>query len=291
MSNILLTGATGYLGSHLSHALLASGHEVAILKRSNSNMDRISDIVSQLDVYDIDIDGLQAPFEASKHINVVVHTATCYGRNDETQLKVFKANTQFPHELLEIATFFKTETFLNTTTILNEHMNAYALSKNQFSQWGKRYADLGKIQFINIRLDHFFGPGDDASKFTTWIIRQCLANVPKISLTKGEQERDFIYINDIVSAYLLLIEKNIPQKKWLEIGIGSGKPIKIKEFVKAVHQITHSASDLAFGMLPYRNNEVMKYTMDVSFMRDIGWEIKCDLISGLKKTVAKELNK
>ena len=291
MSRILLTGATGYLGSHLARAFTGSGHEVVILKRSTSRMDRIADIASRVRFIDVDIEGVQAPFEYWGHFDSVVHTATCYGRNDESPLEVFKANTQLPLELLEAAALFNTNTFFNTDTILDENLNAYSLSKKQFRQWGKSYADSGKIRFVNIRLEHIFGPDDDPSKFTTWIIRQCLANVPIISLTKGEQKRDFIYINDVVSAYLLLLKKVVNEKKWLEIGLGSGQPVMIKEFVEAVHEITHSHSKLNFGALPYRQNEIMESAADVSFMQKAGWKIKWDLLSGLKKSAERELKK
>jgi nucleoside-diphosphate-sugar epimerase len=291
MARILLTGATGYLGSHLAHAYTDSGHEVAVFKRSTSQMDRIATIANKLKVFDLDSDGVLAPFEALGHIDAVVHTATCYGRNNESPLEVFKANTQFPLELLEAAVFFKSDSFFNTDTILSEDVNAYALSKKQFSQWGKSYAETGKIRFVNIRLEHIFGPGDDPSKFTTWVIRQCLANVPVIPLTRGEQKRDFIYINDVVSAYLLLLEKVADESKWLEIGLGSGQPVTIKELVEEIHTITHSSSKLDFGALPYRMNEVMASAAEMSFMQTAGWKTEWDLRSGLRETVNRELNK
>ena len=137
----------------------------------------------------------------------VVHTATCYGRNRETPLEVFEANLKFPLDLLEKAALFSTDTFFNTDTILYKYLNGYSLSKHQFVEWGKQYADEHKIKFCNIKLEHMYGPGDDDSKFTTYVINSCLNNVPEVKLTLGEQERDFIYIDDVVSAYQLLLKK------------------------------------------------------------------------------------
>ncbi len=291
MLRILLTGASGYLGSHLAHAFLNSGHEVAILKRSTSCMNRIADITNQIITFDVDIDTVRAPFENLGHIDAIVHTATCYGRNNENPVDIFKTNTLFPLELLEAAAFFKTKTFFNTDTVLHEHLNAYALSKKQFRLWGKNYADSGKIKFVNIRLEHFFGPGDDSSKFTTWVIQQCLANVPSIPLTMGEQKRDFIYIDDVVSAYLLLLEKIDTENEWLDIRLNTGHPLTIKEFVKAVHEATHSTSKLDFGALPYRKNEIRQSTKNPYFIEESGWRIKWDLASGLRESIRKEFNK
>jgi hypothetical protein len=54
--------------------------------------------------------------------------------------------------LLETATFFNTDTFFNADTILYEHLNAYALTKKHFADWGKQFALMKKIQFVNIKL-------------------------------------------------------------------------------------------------------------------------------------------
>ncbi len=291
MPQILLTGATGYLGSHLARTFLENGYSVAVLKRSTSKTSRLDDISSQFDFFDTDIDGVRAPFESLGYIDAVVHTSTCYGRNNESPLEIFRANTQFPLELLAAANSFKVGTFFNSDTTLSNCNIPYVFSKKQFRQWGKHIADIGTINFVNIRLEHFYGPGDDASKFTTWVIRQCLASVASIPLTNGEQERDFIYIDDVVSAYLLLLKQASGIKQWLDIDLGSGQKITIRDFVEMVHELTHSKSTLNFGALPYREGEYMESKSDISYMNEIGWKAEWDLLSGLRKSMEGELNK
>lgn len=79
--HVLLTGATGYLGSHLAHALVAAGVEVSILKRTTSNLGHQADVQYRLVMFDIDVEGIEAPFKSGRHIDAVIHTATSYGRN------------------------------------------------------------------------------------------------------------------------------------------------------------------------------------------------------------------
>lgn len=290
--HVLLTGATGYLGSHLAHALIASGVRVSALKRATSSLNRLTDILPQIEMFDIDIGGVEAPFKKNGHIDAVIHTATCYGRNSESDVKVFKANTLFPLDLLQTATLFNTDTFFNTDTILYEYLGSYALSKRQFSQWGKLLSERAKIQFVNIRLEHIYGPNDDPSKFTSWLIRQCIDGATRIPLTKGEQKRDFIYIEDVVAAYLLMLEQlSGKQKTWHEIGLGSGNPVTIKNFAEMVKKLSGSACELDFGAVPYRSNEIMSSSADTETLNSMGWRSQWNLESGLKKAIAMERSK
>jgi nucleoside-diphosphate-sugar epimerase len=73
---VLLTGATGFLGSHLVRALLAEKYELIILKRSFSDISRIEGVINEADVYDIDRCPLEQQFKEHKKIDFVIHTAT-----------------------------------------------------------------------------------------------------------------------------------------------------------------------------------------------------------------------
>ena len=87
---LLLTGATGFLGSNLIPAFLKAGHEVVILKRSFSDTWRIKDDLDKVRSYDIDLVPLERPFEECGRFDCVVHTATNYGRQGEKSLTIQK---------------------------------------------------------------------------------------------------------------------------------------------------------------------------------------------------------
>jgi len=115
---VILTGATGFLGSALLKALLRDNHEVIILKRSFSDTSRINNELSLVKHYDLDNVSIIKIFSENKGIDVIVHTATCYGRKNESAYQVFYSNTAFSLELLELAVKNKIKTFVNTSTIL-----------------------------------------------------------------------------------------------------------------------------------------------------------------------------
>lgn len=290
--NVLVTGATGFLGSHLVRRLLGDGHEVAAFKRHNSSLCRVFDIAKDLAWYYADDADLSLPFRKHVHFDAVIHTATCYGRQGESFSTIFEANTAFPVRLLETAahfkidTFFNTDTYFNTNSILCSHLNAYSLSKKHFTEWGRLVAESGAIRFANIKLEHIYGPGDSPTKFTAHIIRQCLNNEPTIRLTNGEQLRDFIHINDVVDAYILLLEKkSLLPADFITCGLGTGTAVSIREFVENVHHISNSSSKLYFGALPYRDNEIMKSAADITLLSSLGWKPLYSIKRGLLEVI------
>jgi nucleoside-diphosphate-sugar epimerase len=296
-STVLITGATGFLGSHLVKALLKDNYRIVILKRSFSKTKRIDDVLSQCYVYNIDQCELSKPFEDLGEIDAVIHTATCYGRNNETTAGIVEANVVFPLRLLETSSFYKTNLFFNTDTFFNKnsgsysYLNTYTTSKKHFLDWGKQFAEKQSIKFVNLKLEHIFGAGDDDSKFVNHIIKSCLNNVEELKLTAGEQKRDFIHIDDTISIYQLVLEKAQQEPSFYqEYPIGSGQAITIREFVEMIHKLTKSKTILQFGALPYRNGEITFSEANLDVLIKLGWLSKNNLDIALLKTIKQEIN-
>ena len=292
MATVILTGATGFLGSNIAKALITDGHRVIALKRSSSELHRLNEVKSELIFYDIENLDYVHPFTEHGHVDAVIHTATCYGRQGEKPSHIFQANTIFPLHLLEASLFFKTASFLNTDTyfntdtILSSYLNIYALSKKYFVELGRLMAFDKRIRIINIRLEHLYGPGDNLSKFSTWIANSCLNNISDIKLTPGEQSRDFIYIADAVSAYMQILRcANELDSGFLEFELGSGVAVTVRNFVEVVHRYTESNSNLSFGKLPYRDNELMESKANIKPLLALGWECKIGLEEGISNLV------
>lgn len=290
--NVLLTGVTGFLGSHLARGLLSDGRKVIALKRRTSNLWRIRDIYKYIHFHDLEGLDLTTPFNQHGPIDAVIHTATCYGRAGETPTEVFAANTAFPLRLLQAAAFyrtgifFNTDTFFNTGTVLPAHLNHYSLSKRQFMEWGETLCDANPPKFVNIRLEHMYGPDDDPHKFTSWIMQQCIASVQSIDLTPGEQQRDFIHVADVVSAYQSLLDsERLIGKGFLQVGVGFGEPVTVRHFVEKVRELSSSKSQLNFGALPYREGEIMRSAASLEVLDNLGWQPSVPLEIGILSTL------
>ena len=136
-----------------------------------------------------------------------------------------------------------------------------------------------------------YGPGDDTSKFTSLVLHACHRNDPALKLTAGAQARDFIYIDDVVSAYDALFTQRHRLDSVEDIEVGSGVAPTIRQFVETAHRLTASRTELLFGAMPYRANEAMHCMANVARMTQLGWSPAFDLNAGLKKTIELEFLK
>lgn len=279
---VLLTGATGFLGSHLAYSLLKAGYKVLAYKRKESNIWRVRDVAKEIAWYDTE--KIDKPFIENKKINCILHTATAYGRHGEKFSHLAETNILFPLKLIELSNYYESDTFINTDTTLEKNVNPYSLSKKHFYEWLRIAYNNSKV--INIKLEHIYGPKDDNGKFINYIIDGCLRNIPEIKLTTGEQKRDFLYIDDAVAGYLCILKQvNNLSGKFINIELGSGTSFAIKDVVNMIGALTGSRSQFLFGAIPFREKEAMDSKADISFLKSLAWQPKIALETGLQITI------
>jgi nucleoside-diphosphate-sugar epimerase len=284
---LLLTGATGYFGSHAARALLAAGHRVAAIRRAASRLDRLGQAAERIDWYDAE-GGWEAAL-ARGGVDAVAHAATCYGRAGESTATVLQANLVFPVRLLDAARAHGVRWFVNLDTSVPRTLNAYARSKKQFAEWGRGAAESGGPGFVNLVYEHFYGPGDDPGKFTSRVVRDCLGGAAELLLTEGEQRRDFIYIDDAVSAFVHVVERlDRLDGPVHELPVGSGAAVRLRDFVETVHRLSGSRAALRWGAVPYRPGEPMLSQADLEPLRRAGWSPRVGLEEGIGRTLQGE---
>lgn len=282
---ILLSGATGFLGSYLLKSFMKNGYNIVVLKRSTSDVFRIKDCLDKVYYYNIDKINLSEIFQ-NHIIDVVINTVTNYGRKDSNLSSVLDTNLLFGLRLLEEASSANVKAFLNTDTLLERNINAYALSKAQFVDWMK-FLSCQNTKMINIKIEHMYGSLDDENKFIYWFIHQLKQNVEKIDLTSGAQKRDFIYIDDIVNAYEIILKNMNILKNFEEFELGTGKSIEVKRFVDQIVKEFRRKRDIStklnFGAIPYRENENMNMHADITKLEKLGWQPKVAMKDGIKR--------
>lgn len=280
MKTILITGINGYLGSHLAKTLSAE-YNIIGLEYSLDNLFRIADC--NYKVYAAK-DGIPDAVFTEQAIDIVLHTATFYGKNDEDYMQMFNTNLDSPLKLLDKAIKYECQLFLNTDTVLDRFVSTYSLTKRQFQEW--LYLRKNEIKVINMQLEHFYGSGTSPTNFISYMIDKLKNNEPQIDLTLGEQRRDFIYIDDVVKAYLRVIQKQDQLfDSYSSFQVCTNQLISIKDLMITLKELTNSDSVLNFGAVPYRENELMHSDTDNSALIKLGWKPKYTIKEGLKKTI------
>jgi CDP-paratose synthetase len=282
---VLLSGATGFLGSHLAHAFVSHGHEVAVVVRASSSTRRLSAVLPHLSL--IDISALEESATTFRP-EAVVHAAACYGRSGEPESDLMEANVGLPLSLLRYALEARSVMFINSDTTLPADLNGYAFTKSRFIQLSRPLLDAN-IRFANVRLESVYGPGDDDTKFLTKTVKACVRHDVELDLTRGEQSRDFIFVNDAVAAYLILLRSaDSQEERWQDYGLGTGVSTTIRELAETVKRESASRTTLRFGAVPYRPRELMRSCADVGRLEGLGWRHRTTLIEGLRHVIAFE---
>lgn len=286
---VILTGATGFLGSHFLADFIRENHQVIIIKRKSTNLDLISQQFGKLEAWDVE--QLEDLFVCHPDVDAIIHAATDYGHGDLNTTVTFWANEAFPMKLLtlaiqhKISTFINIDTFFSSAKLTYDHLSAYTLSKRQFKEWGRYCADNNKISFANLQIFHLYGPGDSHKKFVPNIVTRCL-NGGEVDLTDGIQERDFIYISDAVSAIKIIVGVEAGREPgYRHYDIGTGSPICIRDFVEKVKHFCCSSVKLNFGVLPIRKGEFQTSCADTAVLRSLGWLPRVSIEMGIQYVV------
>lgn len=280
---LLLTGATGFLGSHLLRQFLLQGHNVIILKRTFSNTWRINDLLNEIKCYNTNEKETQKAFLDNPNLDAIIHVAASYGKNGNIS-SLLKTNLLFSIELLEYALKYNIKNFCYANSKLDKYTSNYSLSKHQFAEWGQYLSKKDNLKFIDIKLEYMYGKDDDENKFIPWIIKTFRENKPYINLTLGEQKRDFIYIDDVVSAFMTILD-NISSNDFNDFEIGVGKTVAIRDLIENLKSRFNADTKLNFGALPYREYETMESKANIENLKKLGWMPKINLQSGLARLI------
>lgn len=281
--NILLTGATGYLGAQLVKYLLQFDYNIICVVHNIQKLGQLSTVSDRVCLIPVD----SMVHEIKKlQIDTVIHTACKYVSEGNSFEEIVNANLLFPLHILEQVIELGDIRWINIGTCLPPEVNSYSLAKDQFRQWGKWYASNRKIQFIHLIMEHFYGTDAPENNFLQWAISLLQAN-ESLALTEGTQKRDFIHVSDVLRIIKAVITADLTTK-YLEIPVGTGDAPTIREVVEYLKKITMSQSELLFGEVPMRANEPNS-CCDISILQMLGAVPRINWKTGMKDVVTSSL--
>lgn len=243
---IILLGGTGYLGSKILQKLCEQQNDILCITRTPEKYRNLKNIIY---CGHSDLEEAVMNFKPVLFIN----TACCYQKAGTLEQDIMEANFVVPARVLQLSIASGIERVITVGTSLPDDFNMYSFSKRLFSDLGKWYSESGKVQFVNIELENFYGEDQPLNNFISNITHKMINN-EDIPLTKGTQKRDFIYIDDVVNAICGLVTRKW-RERYAEIPVGTGEAPTIMEVVEYLCQITGSHSKLLFGAVPMRENE------------------------------------
>lgn len=299
---ILITGATGFIGSHLLKKLLAQKYKVVVLKRTNSNLKRIEYLINKIRFYNIDrLIDFDKIFIENK-IDIIIHLSAMYSKEDKgnkMKVKMNKVNIKIPEKILKSAIKHNVKGFINTGTFfeyslktnkpINEHTlvkpyNYYTITKIRFENILRKLANNEKIKAVTLKLFSPYGDNDN-EKVIPLIIKSFLTS-KKLLLTKGNQKLAFTYIEDIIEAYLLTIKYiNNRNFKYDVFNIGNNHSYSLKEAVSFIKNISKRNIQIEFGKIHNKKDENLNIRCDSTKAKQkLNWSAKINFELGLTNT-------
>jgi nucleoside-diphosphate-sugar epimerase len=291
---VLLTGASGFIGRHALAPLAATGYEVHAVTSRNAtpeatNCDwhradflQASDIAAVIEMvkpshllhfawYAVPGKYPSAP-ENLRWCNATIELLAAFA-NAGGKRAVF-AGSCFEYDF-SYGYCVEDRTPSNPGTF-------YGVCKNATREIVEGFCRQFGLSAAWARIFHLFGPYEPAGRLVPSVVGALLKGEPA-RCSHGRQIRDFLYVEDVATAFVALLDSNICGT----VNIGSGEPTSLRHLVTSLAMTTGAPGMVEFGALPSRPDDPPLLVPDVRRLREeVGWHPRLTLEDGLQRTVA-----
>jgi dTDP-glucose 4,6-dehydratase len=303
MATCLVTGGSGFLGSHLCDHLLAKGYRVICVDNLDTgNLNNIVHIKDS-DTFRFVQADITTHYQIDEPVDFVYHMASPASPIDYARLPLhtLKVGAYGTHNTLGVAKAKRARFLLASTSEVygdpevHPQKETYWGNVNPIGPRGvydeaKRYAEAMTMAYLRqqgvdtaiVRIFNTYGPRmrpHDGRAIPTFL-RQALSEKPVTVFGDGSQTRSFCYVDDLVRGLILLMESGVHEP----VNIGNPIELTLLEMAKTVIELTESRSEIVFEALPVDDPKVRQ--PDISRAKDLlGWEPEVELRDGLQKTI------
>ncbi|HWX54081.1 MAG TPA: GDP-mannose 4,6-dehydratase [Verrucomicrobiae bacterium] len=299
---VLVTGGSGFIGSHLVNRLLSDGAKVGVLVRYGNLMknERLQRSWNDIEIIEADLRNRGAlSLAASFRPEVIFHLAA-YNHVGQSFLQVeecFDVNAKGTANLLDICSDVEKFVYMSTSEVYGyqrqvpfvesmtpEPISPYAITKyagELYSRLKQRMRNDGAI--VIVRPFNTYGPYQSSKAIIPELIINALAG-KTIRATKGEQTREFNYVSDIVEG--LIRAAQVKGSIEGPVNLATGKEVSIRDLITTIVRLSGMATQVELGALPYRPTEIWRMYADASrALEHLQWSPRVTLEQGLRMTI------
>ncbi len=299
-SRLLVVGGNGFIGRHIVSHAAEYGWDVTSLSFS-SRQGRKEENSAGVRYVVADISNSNALREALSGDASFEYVLNCGGYIDHTLFlrggrKLLDAHFLGVLNLVEVLDRNVLQAFVNigssdeygnspapqVETQREAPISPYSLAKVAAAHFLQMLYRTEGIPVITLRLFLIYGPGQDNRRFLPQIISGCLEG-RSFPTSKGEQLRDFCYVQDMIAAVFSAFSSPIARGE--VINVASGQPVSIRQMIETVRHLI-GQGEPRYGEIAYRPGENMELYADISKAKALlGWAPKISLETGLAKTI------
>jgi nucleoside-diphosphate-sugar epimerase len=293
---VLVTGASGFIGAHVTKALLQRDHQVAILVMPGDPIPRLQPMQNRFETICAtleDIELLEKSInrfkpEACIHLAWYAEPGKYLDSAQNIQslassLSLFRALIKAGcRQIVGAGTCFEYDTafgYLHEDTPARPE-NLYAAAKLSCCLIGSQLAAQAKISFSWGRIFYPYGPQEDQRRLVPAAIAALKQDAP-FPASPGDQIRDYIHVADVASAFCTLMKKQADGI----FNISTGSPVSIRHLLETVGLLMNRTNLVQMGALPYRRWEPPFICGDNTRLRNLGWNPFYSLEEGLLETI------
>ena len=289
--NILVTGASGFIGSRLSVVLAGEGtHTVYALVREGGKRDGFGASVLPV-IHDGTVETLIASLQKLE-IGGIVHLASLFlAQHTPADIdRLIAANLQFGTQLIEAASVTGVNWFINTSSFWQHYGNRgyspvalYAATKQAFEDILQYYRETAAVKIVTLELFDTYGPGDTRPKLLN-LLRQQLDNPVPLAMSPGEQRMNLLHIDDVIAAFTRLV--GLLQQGALlaeKYAASAAELPTLREVAALFGFIAGREIPIEWGGRPYRPREFMN--PEPVYPPVPGWQQTIPLDEGIARTL------
>ncbi|HBS86792.1 MAG: hypothetical protein A2W91_12240 [Bacteroidetes bacterium GWF2_38_335] len=296
--NIILTGATGFVGTHLIPSL--NSNKLLLIVRNTENAQIQFNSFKNISILNTeDADFVKVVENFCPQMVIHLASSSLSVENENSLIELINSNILFGTKLLHALSKTKTEYFINIGSGLEffinsnsrESSNLYASTKTAFLPILNYYSDIIGFKTLNLIFYTVYGEKTKNKKALDYIFESISSN-EYISMTYGLQKLDLIHIDDIVYLFELILKNtNKIENGFHEYHVGSGVSKNLREIAAVVEKVSGKTTKINWGGREYRKKEKMETRVDISKLyKAFGWMPKVQLEQGIEKQLIKIQN-